>query len=57
MRLKYLCACLLFSASIFAQGSPVKSTQTKGQEPAAGSSVPLPVKKVVLYKHGGGFRA
>lgn len=55
MRLPYFCLCLLFSSSIFAQDRPVKSTQTKTQEPSANSSVPLPVKKVVLYKNGVGY--
>lgn len=55
MRLSHLCLCLLFSASTFAQDSPVKSSQTKTQEPIANSSVPLPVKKIVLYKNGVGY--
>lgn len=55
MRLPYFCLSLLFSSSIFAQDRPVKSTQTKTQEPSTNSSVPLPVKKVVLYKNGVGY--
>lgn len=55
MRLLYLCLCLLFSASIYAQDAPVKSTKIKSEEPAAQSNVPLPVKKVVLYKNGVGY--
>lgn len=55
MRLPYFGLCLLFSSSIFAQDRLVKSTQTKTQEPSANSSVPLPVKKVVLYKNGVGY--
>lgn len=55
MRLPYLCLCLLFSASIYAQDTPVKSTKAKSEEPVAKSNVPLPVKKVVLYKNGVGY--
>ena len=55
MRLRYLCLCLLFSASIYAQDTPVKSTKAKSEEPVAKSNVPLPVKKVVLYKNGVGY--
>jgi len=55
MRVAYSCLCLLFSASIFAQDTPVKSTQFKSREPVANSNVPLPVKKVVLYKNGVGY--
>jgi len=55
MRLPYLCLCLLFSASIYAQDTPVKSTKAKSEEPAAKSNVSLPVKKVVLYKNGVGY--
>ena len=52
MRIAYLCLCLLLSGSILAQDGPVKSAKTKSQVPAASSSVPLPVSKVVLYKNG-----
>jgi len=55
MRLSYLCLCLLFSASIYAQDTPVKSTKIKSDESAAKSNVSLPVKKVVLYKNGVGY--
>jgi hypothetical protein len=55
MRLGCLCVCLLFSVVTFAQQSSVKSSQSGGQEPAGNTSVPLPVKKVVLYKNGIGY--
>src|SRR5215469_10890158 len=55
MRIAYLCLCLLLSGSILAQDGPVKSAKTKSQVPAANSSVPLPVSKVVLYKNGVGY--
>ena len=55
MRIEYLCLCLLLSGPILAQDGLVKSTQIKSQVPAANSSVPLPVSKVVLYKNGVGY--
>ena len=55
MRIAYLCLCLLLSGSILAQDGPVKSAKTKSQVPAANSSVPLPVSKVLLYKNGVGY--
>ena len=57
MRLSYLCLCSLslFSATVYAQDTPVKSTKIKSEESVAKSNVPLPVKKVVLYKNGVGY--
>jgi hypothetical protein len=55
MRLKCLCLCLLFPAAALAQDSAVKPIRAQGPERAGNASVPLPVKKVVLYKNGVGY--
>src|SRR5215469_14436923 len=55
MRLRYLSVCLLCSCSLVAQDSPLKPIRSKTQENAASAAVPLPVKKVVLYKNGVGY--
>ncbi|HEX8878826.1 MAG TPA: hypothetical protein VF749_02295 [Candidatus Acidoferrum sp.] len=54
MRLRDLCICLLCSSSLAAQDSPPKPIPSKTQENTA-NAVPLPVKKVVLYKNGVGY--
>lgn len=54
MRLRDLCICLLCSSSLVAQDSPPKPIPSKTQENTA-NTVPLPVKKVVLYKNGVGY--